>query len=178
MRGDRQFAVLAAFDAPDTLIEAAESAYNHGYRRIEAYAPYPVEGLAEAVGHHHSKLPWIVLAGGLFGAIAGFFLQYWVSVIEYPMNIGGRPFNSWPAFIPITFETTVLCAAFAAVFGMLALNGLPRPHHPFFAVDGFERATRDGYFLGIAADDPLFDAAEVRAFFKSMRATEVHDVVE
>ncbi len=145
-----------------------------GYKLIEAYTPYPIEELNEALGHHRSRLPLIVLLGGIIGAFAGFGLQYWVSVVAYPLNIGGRPLNSWVAFIPVTFETTVLVAAFSAVLGMLALNKLPMPYHPVFNVERFKLASRDRYFLAIDAKDPLFDEAATRELLESFDPTEVN----
>jgi hypothetical protein len=126
--------VVGEFETEHQLLHAAEKALEAGYRRVEAYAPFPVEGLSEALGLKRNKVPLITLIGGLCGGIGGFSLQYWVAVIAYPMNIGGRPLNSWPAFIPVTFELTILGAALSAVFGMLALNGLPQPYHPLFNV--------------------------------------------
>lgn len=162
------YGLLAEFASADALLQAAAAARAGGYRKLDAYTPFPVEGLSEALGMEHTRLPWIVLAGGAVGAIAGYGLQYWVSVIEYPLNIGGRPLHSWPAFIPITFETTILVASLSAVLGMLALNGLPRPHHPLFAVEAFSLASRDRFFLCIEARDPQFDAVETRRFLETL----------
>ncbi len=175
-RGNRVppvYGIMARFEAPEQLIAAARAAHDEGYRRMDAYAPYPVEGLAAALGRHHSQLPWIVLAGGLLGLIGGYALQYWTSVIAYPLNIGGRPLHSWPAFIPVTFEATVLVAAGAAVLGMLWLNGLPMPYHPVFNVKSFERASRDGYFLCIEAADARFNHLETMRFLCTLEASEV-----
>jgi hypothetical protein len=170
------FGLVAEFDSADALVAAARQAYGQGYRQMNGYSPFPIEELWEALGHHHSRLPWIVLGGGIAGFLGGFGLQYWVSVIAYPLNIGGRPLNSWPAFIPVTFETTVLLAALAAVFGMLALNGLPRPHHPVFNAPRFDRVTRDGYFLCIRAEDRMFDRAATERFLRGLSAVEVSEV--
>ena len=162
------YGLLAEFDNPDDLLRAADAAYAAGYRRMDAYTPFPVEGLSEAIGFHHTRLPWIVLAGGIIGGLSGYFLQYYTSVIDYPLNIGGRPLHSWPAFIPVTFETTILGAALSAVLGMLALNGLPMPYHPVFHVPQFELASRNRFFLCIEARDPKFDLDQTRAFLETL----------
>jgi hypothetical protein len=168
--------LLAEFDSPAALVAAAEATRQAGYRRTDAFTPFPIEEVAHALGHHHSKVPYMVLTGGILGALGGFGLCYWTSVIAYPMNIGGRPFNSWPSFLPITFECTILLAAFAAVFGMLALNGLPRPYHPVFNVERFTHASRDRYFLCIQADDPRFDRVATRAFLAGLHPSEVSEI--
>ena len=157
------YGVMAEFTDAERLLEAAHRTYAQGYRRMDAYSPVPVEGLAEAIGFHRNRLPLIVLLGGLLGGVGAFFMQWYSSVIDYPLNIGGRPLNSWPAFIPITFEVTILVAALSAVFGMLGLNGLPKPYHPVFNVPSFEMASRSHFFLVVHGDDPNFDRAEVRA---------------
>jgi hypothetical protein len=143
---------------------------------MDGYSPYPIEELSEAIGFHHTRLPLIVLIGGMVGCLGGYLLQYWVSVIEYPMNIAGRPLNSWPSFIPVTFETTVLFAALAAVFGMLGLNGLPMPYHPVFNVPRFALASRDRFFLCIEAADPRFDRETTMQFLKSLGPRSVSEV--
>jgi hypothetical protein len=170
------YGLLAEFHTPNDLLVAANRAFEEGYRRIDAYTPFPVEGLAEVIGFHEHKLPMLVLGGGIVGCIAGYALQYWVSVIEYPLNIGGRPMHSWPAFIPVTFETTVLFAALTAVLGMLALNGLPMPYHPVFNAPRFALASRDRFFLCIEARDPKFDPDRTRAFLQSLKPWEIVDV--
>jgi hypothetical protein len=175
-RPDSLYGLMAEFDSPQHLVEAAEQTRAAGYRKVDAYTPFPIEELAEALGHHHSKVPLLVLGGGIAGCLGGLGLQYWVSAIAYPLNIGGKPYWSWPAFIPVTFETTVLLAAFAAVLGMLALNGLPQPYHPVFNVPRFALASRDRYFLCIEAADPQFDRDATRAFLLGLAATEVTDV--
>jgi hypothetical protein len=167
---------MAEFDRPEELRSATQQAYADGYRRMDAYTPFPVEGLAEALGLHRTRLPLVVLLGGLVGCIGGFALQYYAAVIDYPINVGGRPLNSWPAFVPVTFELTILCAALAAVLGMLALNGLPMPYHPVFNVPRFELATRDHFFLCIEATDPRFDRQGTRQFLERLGSREVTEV--
>ena len=170
------YGLLAEFESPEQLVKAAERAHADGYRRLDAYTPFPVHGLAEAIGFHTNRLPLLVLIGGILGAGAGFLSQYWAAVIDYPINVGGRPFNSWPAFIPITFEVTILVAAGTAVLGMLALNGLPQPYHPVFNAPRFALATRDRFFLCIEATDPRFDLAATRMFLEGLGPKEVTDV--
>lgn len=170
------YGLLAEFHTPEEVVAAARRVYAEGYRQIDSFAPYPVEGLAEAIGFHHTRLPVIVLIGGIVGCLAGFALQYWSAVIYYPLNVGGRPFNSWPAFIPVTFEMTVLVAALSAVLGMLALNGLPKPYHPLFNVEQFALASRDRFYVVIEATDPLFDPERTRRFLQSLTRHGVYDV--
>jgi hypothetical protein len=170
------YGLMAEFETPEDLLEAAHHAYADGYRCMDAYSPFPVEGLAEAIGSHRTHLPLVVLLGGIAGGLGGYLLQYYISVIDYPLNVGGRPFHSWPAFIPVTFEMTVLIAALSAVLGMLALNGLPRPYHPVFNVPRFDLASRNLFFLCIEATDPRFDAERTRQFLASLRSRQVHEV--
>ena len=170
------YGLMAEFDGPDDLLAAAKRAHAEGYRRVDAYSPFPVEGLAEAIGAHHTRLPLLVLLAGLFGACVGFVSQYYVTVFDYPLNVGGRPLNSWPAYIPITFELTILFAALTAVVGMIALNGLPMPYHPVFNVPTFSGASRDRFFLCIEAADPLFDLGETKRFLESLKPREVSEV--
>lgn len=170
------YGVMAEFENPTDLVAAARQVYHLGYRRINGYSPYPIEELSEAIGFTRTSLPLIVFIGGVLGALGGFFMQYWIEVIDYPINVGGKPYNSWPAFIPITFEMTVLCAAFAAVLGMLVLNKLPQPYHPVFNAPNFALATSDRFFLAIEANDPKFDHATVVELLKSLGAVEVNDV--
>ena len=170
------YGVMAQFDNPSQLVAAARSAYAAGYRQINGYSPFPIEELDEAIGFKRTTLPYIVFAGGLLGALGGFFMQYWMEVVDYPLIVGGKPFNSWPAFIPITFECTVLGAAFAAVFGMLALNKLPQPYHPVFNAPSFALATRDSFFLVIEAKDVKFNHDETMRFLRNLDPREVVDV--
>lgn len=170
------YGLLAEFEKPDALLAGARRARQEGYSRLDAFAPYPVEGLAEAIGFYPKLLPFTVLGGGLAGCLGGFALQYWVSCVAYPLNIGGRPFNTWPAFVPVTFECTILLAALSAVFGMLLYNGLPKPHHALFNVPEFARASQDRFFLILLADDAKFDAERTRTFLQGLQASEVYDV--
>ena len=174
----RLYGLMAEFDEPTTIVVAARRAHEEGYRRMDAYSPFPIEELTEAIGFTHTKLPLIVLIGGIVGCLGGFTLCYWVSTIAYPLNIGGRPLNSWPAFIPVTFECTILLAALAAVLGMLALNGLPHPYHPVFNVPGFEEVTRNRFFLCIEAADPKFDLEQTRRFLETLNPREVSTVAD
>ncbi len=169
------YGLMSEFDNPTDVVTATREAWGAGYRRINAYSPYPIEELSEAL-HFHTRLPLIVLIGGIIGAVGGYLMQYYMAVIDYPLNVGGRPYHSWPSFIPITFECTILAAAFAAVFGMLALNKLPQPYHPVFNVERFALATRDRFFLVIEADDPKFDLEETKMFLSSLSPREVTDV--
>jgi Protein of unknown function (DUF3341) len=170
------YGLLAEFEEPEGLLAAARRAYGEGYRRLDAYTPFPLEGLAESIGVRRTGISLLVLMGGIVGCVTGFSLQYWISVVSYPLNVGGRPYNSWPSFIPVTFELTVLFAAFAAVVGMLALNGLPMPYHPVFNVPRFALASRDRFFLCIEATDSKFNAVETREFLESLDACAVSEV--
>ncbi|HEX8179061.1 MAG TPA: DUF3341 domain-containing protein [Pyrinomonadaceae bacterium] len=170
------YGLMAEFDNPTDVVTAARAVHEAGYRRIDAFSPYPIEELSEAVGMHTTKMSLIVLIGGLIGLIGGYGMQYYLSVINYPLNVGGKPLNSWPAFIPITFETTVLCAALAGIFGMLALNGLPEPYHPVFNTPNFALASRDRFFLLIESRDDNFDRTQTAEFLRSLGPREVTDV--
>ena len=170
------YGVIAEFDTPTAVVAAARRAYEEGYRKMDAFTPYPIEELTEAIGIRHTRLPLLVLIGGIVGALTGYGLQYWASVIYYPLNVGGRPLHSWPQFIPVTFEMTILVAALTAVLGMLALNGLPQPYHPVFNTPGFDLASRNHFFLLIEAQDPKFDTEETRAFMNSLNPREVTNV--
>ena len=170
------YGLMAEFDNPTDAVAAAERVYEAGYRRIDAFSPYPVEALSEAIGVHSTKMPLIVLIGGVLGGLGGYFMQYYIHVINYPLNVGGKPLHSWPAFIPVTFELTILGAALAAVFGMLALNGLPEPYHPVFNTPNFALASRDRFFVLVESLDPKFDRDATRAFLNSLGPREVTDV--
>lgn len=170
------YGVMAEFEDPTSLVNAARSAYQTGFRKLDAYTPFPIEELSEALHLHKNKLPLIVLIGGILGGLTGFLLQYYVTVIYFPINIAGRPLDSWPAYIVITFELTILFSAIFATFGLLALCGLPMPYHPVFNVPRFSAATRDRFFLCIEATDPLFDLEKTSRFLESMEAKEVSEV--
>ena len=170
------YGIMAEFDSPSDLVAAARRTYEAGYQKIDAYSPFPIEELAEAIGFHSNAVPLVVLVGGLLGCVSGYSLQYWVSVITYPINVGGRPLHSWPAFIVVTFEMTILFAGLAAVLGMLALNGLPMPYHPVFNVPRFALASRDRFFLCIESRDPLFDRHDTAEFLSSLAPREVCEV--
>ena len=177
-RNARFVGLVVEFDTPDAVIAAAKAASDEGYQKYDAFSPYPIEELNHIVAGHDSKLPFMVFMGGLMGFLGGFALQYWVSVIAYPMTIGGRPLNSWPAFIIPTFEMTILFAGFTAVLGMFALNGLPRPHHPLFNVERFALATDDRFFLWIEKKDPKFEEARTRAFLESLNPVHLEEVYD
>ena len=170
------YGVIGEFADAQSLLDAANAAREKGYTETDAFSPFPIHGLAEAVGFHKSHLSTVVLIMGLLGGIGGFAMQWYASVISYPINIGGKPLNSWPAWIPITFECAILMAALGAVFGMLALNGLPMPYHPVFNVRRFDQASRDKFFLVIQTRDPKFDLDEVRDFFDTLNPREITDV--
>jgi hypothetical protein len=160
----RLYGLMAEYELPEQVCSAARSAWQAGYRSIDAYTPYPVDGLAQELGEKQTRIPFVVLVGGLTGGGVGFFMQYWSMAVDYPFNIGGRPHNSWPVFIPVTFEVLILVASFAAFLGMLFLNGLPRPNHPVFNVPRFARASQDRFFLCIESADPQFDETRTAAF--------------
>lgn len=170
------YGLMAEFDNPTDLVNAARAAREKGYRKLDAYTPYPVEELSDALHLHHNRLPLIVLIGGILGGIVGFLLQYYVTVIYFPINVGGRPLNSWPAYIIITFELTILFGALSAVLGLLALCGLPMPYHPTFNVPRFALASRSRFFLCIESVDPLFDQEQTAQFLETMEPREVSEV--
>ena len=170
--------LVAEFATPDGLVKACRKAHDAGYRRLDAYTPYPLEGVAEAIGFDKTQVPLLTLMGGVLGGLSGFLLQCWVHSQAYPLNVGGRPLISWPSFIIVTFEMTVLFAGITAVVGMLALNGLPQPYHPIFNHPRFTAASRDRFFLCIEAADPKFELAETKRFLEATDAVDVAEVAE
>jgi len=176
MKRDPIYGMMAEFDTPVALVEAAKRTYQAGYTKIDTYTPFPIEGLAEEIGFHRDEVPLVVLIGGIVGGLTGYLMQYWMSAVDYPLNIGGKPYHSWPAFIVITFEMTILFAGISAVFGMLALNGLPMPYHPVFNVPRFTRASRDRFFLVVFSPDVNYDPAATRQFLESLDARSVSEV--
>ena len=168
--------LMAEFDSPADLVRACRAAREAGYRQMDAYTPFPMEAVFEALGLHRNAMPLLVLCGGLLGCVGGLGLCYWVSVVAYPLNVGGRPFFSLPAFIPVTFECTILAAALFAVLGMLALNGLPMPYHPVFNVASFAMASRDRFFLCIESADARFDREATQKFLEQFSPLSVSEV--
>jgi hypothetical protein len=164
---------MAEFDTPEDLLQACERAYAEGYRRMDAYAPMPVAGLAEAIGYKKNYVALAVLLGGIAGCTGGYGLLYWITVIAYPHNVGGRPLHSWPSYIPITFECMILIASLTALISMLAMNGLPKPYHPVFNVPAFDRASIDRFFLCIESSDPKFRVDNTVSFLRDTGAREV-----
>jgi len=168
--------IVAEYANPDELLSACKKAHAAGYRRMDAYTPYPIEEVAEAIGFEKTRVPLLTLVGGILGGLSAYLMQYWINVYAYPMNIGGRPEHSWPSFIIITFELTILFAGITAVVGMLGLNGLPQPYHPIFNHPRFTAVTRDRFFLCIEAADPKFELAETTLFLQATDAVEVAEV--
>lgn len=176
--GPQIHGVVAEFGDPETLLAAAKSTYAEGYRNMDAYSSFPIHGLAEAIGIKRTWVPLFVLVGGLTGTVTGLSLQTYARVVHYPYDIGARPAFAWPAFVPVIFELTILFAAFAALFSMLALNGLPRHHHAIFNAKNFERASTDGFFLCVEADDSKYDGEKTRTFLEGLGALAVSEVHE
>lgn len=170
------YGLAAEFDTPDDIIEATKQVKRAGYSRIDAFSPYPVEELSELIIKRPTRLPWLIFLGGVVGCIGGYLLQYWTQAIEYPLNVGGRPYNSWVSFLPVTFECTILLASLTAVFGMLFLNGFPQPYHPIFNVPRFDLASRNRFFLLIEAADPKFNRTDTSGLLNRLNAREVTDV--
>ena len=174
---DAIYGLMAEFDNPTDLVAAANRARLEGYRDMDAYSPMPIEELNEALGIRKTKLPLIVLIGGICGGLGGYMLEYWSSVIAYPLNIGGRPFHSWPQFIPVTFECTILLGGLTAAISMIIMNGLPSPYHPVFNVERFANASRSKFFLCIESEDPRFDRTATEGFLASLGPEEIAEVV-
>jgi hypothetical protein len=174
--GPTVYGLLAEFDSADRITEAVKKAKAAGYSKMDAYTPYPVADVADALGFKRSEMSTVMFIGGLLGASSGFLMQTYIAVFDYPLNIAGRPLFSWPQWIPVTFELTVLTASLAGVFGLFVLCGLPRLHHPLFAVERFEQASRNKFFLCVEADDPKFDPAATRQFLQELSPD--GDVVE
>jgi hypothetical protein len=170
------YGLMAEFDNPTALVKAARAAREKGYRKLDAFSPFPIEGLTDALHLHRNKLPLIVLTGGIIGGLTGFLLQYYITVISFPINIGGRPLDSWPSYIIITFELTILFGALSAVLGLLGLCGLPMPYHPVFNAPRFALASRNRFFLCIESTDPLFDPAATGDFLRGLEPQEVSEV--
>lgn len=175
MKRDPIYGIMAEFDSATALVEAARKTHQAGYKKIDAYSPFPIEGLAEEIGSRND-VPIVVLIGGIVGGLTGYLMQYWMSAVDYPLNIGGKPYHSWPAFIVITFEMTILFAGVSAVLGMLALNGLPMPYHPVFNVPRFALASKDRFFLIVFSSDKKYDPATTRKFLESLDPRSVSEV--
>ncbi|MGA8442999.1 MAG: DUF3341 domain-containing protein [Candidatus Sulfotelmatobacter sp.] len=176
MKRDPIYGMMAEFDSPTALLAAARRTHEAGYQKIDAYSPFPIEGLAEELGFHHDEVPLVVLIGGMLGGLTGYLMQWWCSAVAYPINVGGRPYHSWPAFIPITFEMTVLFGGISALLGMLALNGLPMPYHPVFNVPRFAMASKDRFFLIVFSSDPKYNPAGTRSFLEGLAPRSISEV--
>jgi hypothetical protein len=176
MSESASYGLMAEFDSPQELLDAAQKTHRAGYKQVDAFSPFPVEGLADAIGFHKNNVSLVVLIGGIIGGLSGYLLQYYVAVISYPINVGGRPLHSWPSFIIVTFELTILFGGLSAAIGMLALNGLPMPYHPVFNVPEFAKASDDKFFLVVFASDPNYDAARTRDFLKGLAPRAISEV--
>ena len=170
------YGLMAEFDSAKDLVAAAHKTHEAGYEKIDAYSPFPIEGLAEAIGFHKNGVPLVVLIGGVIGGISAYALQYWVAAITYPVNVGGRPFHSWPSFIIVTFELTILFAGLSSAIGMIVLNGLPMPYHPVFNVPEFAKASENKFFLVVFSSDPKYDAARTRSFLTGLSPRMIAEV--
>ena len=176
MKRDPVYGIMAEFASAQALVDAAKRTHEAGYQRIDAYSPFPIEGLAEEMGFRQNAVPLVVLIGGIVGGLTGYLMQYWMSAVDYPLNIGGKPPHSWPAFIVITFEMTILFAGVSAVLGMLALNGLPMPYHPVFNVPRFALASKDRFFLIVFSSDPKYDPTGTRNFMEGLAPRSISEV--
>jgi hypothetical protein len=172
---DPIYGMMAEFDSAQALLDAARATHEAGYKKIDAYSPFPIEGLAEEIGSRND-VPLVVLIGGLIGGTSGYLMQWWISAVDYPLNIGGKPYHSWPAFIVITFEMTILFAGISALLGMLALNGLPMPYHPVFNVPRFSSASKDRFFLIVFSSDKKYDPVGVRQFLEGFHPRSISEV--
>jgi hypothetical protein len=176
-KGPQPYSVVAEYQSPEELIEALNQAREAGYTKLDAYTPFPVHGLSDAIGFREEKVPWVVAIAGFVGAVSGLALQSYVSLVDYPMNVGGKPLFSLPAFFPVTFECTILFASFGAVLSMFGLNGLPKPYDPIFDAPNFERASQDRFFLSVEATDPQYNADEIAKLLKATPALNVAEVL-
>jgi hypothetical protein len=176
MKDPKIYGLMAEFDSVDTVIAAAHRVHDAGYRKVDAYSPFPLEELSEAIGFHGNGVALVCLVGGLLGCSGAYILQWWINTVSYPVNIGGRPFHSWPSFIIVSFEMTILFSGLSAVFGMLALNGLPQPYHPVFNVPQFDAASRDRFFIVIFSSDKNYDPVGTRKFLESLKPLSVAEV--
>jgi Protein of unknown function (DUF3341) len=176
MNDTSNYGLMAEFDSATDLVAAAERTREAGYKKLDAYSPFPVEGLSEAIGFHHDRVALVTLIGGIIGGTTGYLMQYWMEAVSYPTNIGGKPYNSWPSFVVITFEMTILFAAISAVVSMIVLNGLPMPYHPVFNVPRFELASKDKFFLIVFASDQKFDEGETRRFMEGLNPRSISEV--
>ena len=173
---DPIYGLMAEFDSAQALVDAGRKTREAGYKKIDAYSPFPIEGLAEEIGMHFDEIPLTVLIGGIIGGCTGYLMQYWMSAVDYPLNIGGKPPHSWPAFIVITFEMTILFAGISAVLGMLAFNGLPMPYHPVFNVPRFAFASKDRFFLIVFSSDKKYNSVETRRFLEMLDPRSISEV--
>lgn len=178
MKPDGSHGLMAAFEDHQQLLEAARRAYAAGYRKMDAYSPYPIEGLAQALGHKSNRVALLFLLGGIIGGVGGYFMLWYSMTVDWPMNVGGRPLHSWPMFIPITFELTILCSALVGLLGTLALCRFPQPYHPVFNVPEFARASSDRFFLCIESRDPNYDEQGTWQFLEQLDPCEITSVEE